>query len=142
MAGLLACILDIDGAFLLGEFENGEQIYMRVPQGWEKYYPEGTILLLLKTIYGLKQAAMAFWRKLVRAITKMKMKRNSGDPCLYYSWREKQLSMMLSWVDDCLCIGSKKDLESIKNGMSKEFGLKIINKLVQQGHQFLQRFLV
>ena len=93
MAGLLACILDIDGAFLLGEFENGEQIFMRVPQGWEEYYPEGTILLLLKTIYGLKQAAMAFWRKLIRAITKMKMKRNSGDPCLYYSWRKKRLSI-------------------------------------------------
>jgi hypothetical protein len=51
--------VDVKGAFLHGEFEKGRRIYMEVPQGFEEYYPPNTVLLLKKTLYGTKQAAMA-----------------------------------------------------------------------------------
>jgi hypothetical protein len=60
------CMLgDVKGAFLFRVFAKGERIYMEIPQGFEKYYPKNAVLLLLKTIYGLKQAALAFWRDLL-----------------------------------------------------------------------------
>ena len=62
MASWIAHLTDVYGAFLLGRFTDGERIYMTVPQGWKKYYPGDVLLKLLKTLYGLKQAAMAFWR--------------------------------------------------------------------------------
>ena len=68
MANWTANVVDVKGAFLHGEFTDGEEIFMEVPQGFEKHYPGNVVLRLLKTIYGLKQAAMAFWRMLLRCI--------------------------------------------------------------------------
>eukprot|EP00957_Ditylum_brightwellii_P015793 1189146-Ditylum_brightwellii.AAC.1 len=60
MVGWVTQLLDIEGAFLNGRFQNGEILYMGVPQGFQKYYPPDVLLLLLRTIYSLKQAAMQF----------------------------------------------------------------------------------
>ena len=57
MASWHGTLLDVIGAFLNGEFEAGEQLYMEVPKGFEKYYdPAISVLFLLKAIYGLKQS--------------------------------------------------------------------------------------
>jgi hypothetical protein len=50
MASWSAEVLDVKGAFLHGGFEDGEQIYMGVPEGFEKHYTEGHVLLLLHTL--------------------------------------------------------------------------------------------
>ena len=71
MAIWYAEVLDVKGAFLIGLFEDGEKIYMRVPEGLEKHYAANMVLLLLKTIYGLKQAALAFWKQLLMAFKSM-----------------------------------------------------------------------
>jgi hypothetical protein len=60
MADMFAHVVDAKKAFLHGEFEDGEVIYMKVLQGFEKHFPEGSVLLLKKCLYGLKQAAKAF----------------------------------------------------------------------------------
>jgi hypothetical protein len=60
-------LLDVKGAFLHGDFENGGSIYMEVTQGFEVY----VLLVLLKTLYGLKQAEMAFWREILKAFKSM-----------------------------------------------------------------------
>ena len=62
MAGWVAHVMDVKGAFLHGEYFDGKEIYMQVPEGWEQYYPTNAVLKLLRTIYGLKQAAVAFCR--------------------------------------------------------------------------------
>jgi len=38
MGRLYAELLDVQGAFLKGEFANGESIYIEVPQGFERHY--------------------------------------------------------------------------------------------------------
>jgi hypothetical protein len=86
MASMLAHVVDVKGAFLHGEFEDREIIHMKVLQGFEEHFPEGSVLLLLKCLYGLKQVAKAFWRQLLRTATAMGLKRSMADPCLYYKW--------------------------------------------------------
>ena len=44
--------MDIKGAFLHGQFEDGKVIYMKVPHGFGKFYPD-VVLKLKKCIYGL-----------------------------------------------------------------------------------------
>ena len=62
---LLAGVLDVKGAFLQGEFDDDEeQIYMTVPDGMEEYYGQDVLLKLLAPIYGLRNASMAFYKKL------------------------------------------------------------------------------
>ena len=73
------------GAFLKGDLDTSkEQMYMHVPKGFEKYYPGEVYLMLLKAIYGTKQAAIAFWKELLKCMRSMQYERNGADPCLYF----------------------------------------------------------
>jgi hypothetical protein len=105
MANWYGELLDVKGVFLHDEFEEGEKLYMQVPEEFEKYYPVGVVLLLLKTIYGLKQAAIAFWKQLLKAFASMDYVRSKADPCLYFAWTVNGLVIWISWVDDCLVCG-------------------------------------
>ena len=121
MAKFCAELVDVRGAFLLGEFGQEERLYMEIPEGFEKFYPAGVVLLLLKTIYGLKQAAYAFWRKLLEAFWAMEYARSAGDPCLYYKWVDGHLVLWMSWVDDCFVCGKDKAVKDAKAKMMEEF---------------------
>ena len=57
MARMYGELNDVKGAILNGNFTHGEKLYMEIPEGFEWFYPTGVLLLLLKTIYGLKQSA-------------------------------------------------------------------------------------
>jgi hypothetical protein len=53
-------IVDVKGTFLHGELKDGEVIYMKVPCGFEKFYPDDVVLKLKKCICRIQQAVMAF----------------------------------------------------------------------------------
>ncbi len=89
IADVLAHDMDVKEAFLHGEFEDGELIHMKVLQGFEKHFPEGSVLLLKKCLYGLKQAAKVFWRQLLCAASAMGLKQSTADPCLHYQMGEQ-----------------------------------------------------
>lgn len=93
MAGWIGNVVDVKGAFLHGEFNEGEEIYMKVPQGWEHHYSSTKVLRLRRCLYGLRQAAMAFWKQLLQCMKSMKMKRSTADPCLYFKWTAAGLVM-------------------------------------------------
>ncbi len=84
MADWQGQIVDVKGMFLHGEFEDGEVIYMKVPRGFEKLYPDDVVLKLKECIYGLKQVAMAFWHQLLLCMKSMGMTQSTADPCLYH----------------------------------------------------------
>ena len=107
MANWVAQVVDVKGAFLHGEFENNEQIYTEVPQGFEKWFdPIEYLLLMMKTGYGLKQAARMFWKELLKAMNSMSFRKSQMDPCLYFKWIDGLgLCLWLSWIDDCLNLG-------------------------------------
>ena len=48
-------IMDGKGVFLNGEFHNGEDLYLIVPEGMKHHYKNNEVLKLNKMIYGLKQ---------------------------------------------------------------------------------------
>jgi hypothetical protein len=108
LARWYAELIDVKGAFLHGEFDEGEILYMEIPQGFKQYYPAEFIWLLLRTIYGLKQAAVAFWKQLILAFASMNYRRSKADPCLYFDWTRDGLIVWIYWVDDCLVAGKKK----------------------------------
>ena len=103
-------VLDVQGAFLNGEFEDGEIIYMKVSQGFEKYYPKNVVLQLMKTIYGLIHTALAFWRKLVLAFLSIHFQRSKADPCLFFKWTNQGLVIWISFIDDMCGTGQKESL--------------------------------
>ena len=118
MAGWYTEVVNVGGAFLHGEFEKGTKLYMEVPEGFEKFYPVGCLLLLLQTIYGLKQAAFAFWVQLLKALRDMEFDRSKADPFLYFRWTEQGLTLWILWVDDCMSVGKRELVLDAKKGMT------------------------
>ena len=58
--------LDVKREFLTGIFDKVEELYTEVPQVIKKYYPVNVLLLLLRKLYGLRQAAAHFWKELLK----------------------------------------------------------------------------
>ena len=71
MAIMIAHVVNVKGVFLHGDFKDGKKIHMKIPRGSKKNFPERSVILLLKCLYGLKQAAKAFWRNLLQAAQAM-----------------------------------------------------------------------
>jgi len=94
---------------------------MKVPEGFERYYPNHMCLLLMQTIYGLKQAARAFRRELNKALLDMLYKQSPADPCLHYCWTMSGLIVWLTWIDDCLIAGNSKGVKAAKEQMKQRF---------------------
>ena len=149
-----AQIVDVKGAFLHGNLDDGEKIYMEIPEGFESKYSANCVLLLLRTLYGLKQAAMAFWKQLLAAMRRMNFERSRADPCLYYCWTTCGLVLWLSWIDDCLCMGPAEVVEEKKKELMKQFdcsdeggldeyvGCKIVKNSKEKWLKFTQPVLL
>jgi hypothetical protein len=103
---------------------------MKIPQGFEKFYPSDILLKLKKTIYGLKQSAYTFWVKLVRVLRQMGLKRSKADPCLYFRWGGGgTLNIWISWVDDLLSVGTKNDVWDGKQKLKTHFEIDEVGEL-------------
>ncbi len=72
------------------------------------------VLKLKKCIYGLKQAAMAFWQQLLLCMKSMEMVHSAPDPCLYHEWGEDDLVLTVLRIVDNLIIESMKAVEKTK----------------------------
>jgi Reverse transcriptase (RNA-dependent DNA polymerase) len=81
LAGWVGYIVDVNSAFLHGHFKEKHKMYMSIPKGFEKYYGSDVVLLLQKTLYGTKQAALQFWHELLKSMVKMFYKQGKADPC-------------------------------------------------------------
>ena len=68
---------DVVTAFLHGEFQDGKEIYMECPLGLKA--EEGMVLILTKTIYGLVQAARAFYKKLSNVLKWIRFEASLAD---------------------------------------------------------------
>ena len=65
LANCITRIYNVKGAFFKGQIEDSKEIFMEVPQGVEHHYWGLAIVRLLKSIYGLKQAKLLFWQRLL-----------------------------------------------------------------------------
>src|SRR6056300_1517619 len=110
-----AWLIDIETAFLHGEFEDGEKVFMNIPVGLNEVENEIDMKLncleLLKTMYGCTQAARQYFKFMVRILRDIGFEGGDADPCLLH-WKSKHgIVIMALYVDDCLCIGTTEALE-------------------------------
>ena len=70
----IARIIDVDFAFLHGNFKNGKTMYTEVPDGIEEYYgSQADVALLLHVpIFCTKQAANCFYEALLKEVKEHK----------------------------------------------------------------------
>ena len=71
MAEFIAKVVDVKGEFLHGGFDEGtEPVYMAFPEGFEKHYENQVVFFLLKTFYGLNNAAKAFGKNYLKRLVR------------------------------------------------------------------------
>ena len=79
------------------------------------------VLILLKKKYGLKNAAKAFWRELLRSFSSMVCSRINADPCMYFKWKTMELLVWLSRVDYCEFSGRDGEVKYSRNKVMNFF---------------------
>jgi hypothetical protein len=121
----------VQGALLCENFKDGEEMYMKVSEGFEKFYPSNVLLILLQTIHGLKQSEREFWRDLNTSLDDMKYEKILADPCLYFCWTRRGLLILLSWIDDCFVVVNKVGVLAAKEQMKARFYCDDIGELTE-----------
>jgi hypothetical protein len=117
--GLKVTHVDIGNAFLHGVL--GETIYMHYPRGYKG--KEDTILLLLKSIYGLKQASRVWGKKLAEVLLTIGFTPLKSDTCVFVN--EDKSFWITVHVDDLLIATADEQARSnLLKGLSKIFKVK------------------
>src|SRR6266403_1035761 len=85
--------LDVKTAFLYGELD--EELYMEQPEGFKIPSQENKVMHLKHAIYGLKQAALAWWRALDKSLAALGCTRLLSDSGLFVN-KTKTIVIILS----------------------------------------------
>jgi hypothetical protein len=123
--------IDVKGAYLNGEFEEGEIIYMRLPPGVHLTDDKTLVLRLLKPLYGLRQSGRHWYRKFSSILMgPLRMKRCEVDQAVFYRIEGESMMALASHVDDCSAIASSVELEKeIKTVLGNAFEISDLGEI-------------
>ncbi|KAF7762539.1 hypothetical protein Agabi119p4_9132 [Agaricus bisporus var. burnettii] len=116
------CSIDISSAFTYGELE--EEIYMRQPEGYHIGSPN-MVFRLRKSLYGLKQAARQWNKKLQSVLEGIGYSRLRSDSSIYIYSKGDIKVIVPIFIDDITLV-SKSDaaMTSAVSELSKHFKLR------------------
>lgn len=141
--------IDVNTAFLNANLE--ENIYMEIPeyiheslkmivqennncsyqakQMLKTLKEDNQVCHLNKALYGLKQASRQWYKKLNSVLTSLDMVQSKYDSCLYMSKRNKQLLLVVVYVDDILISSTDESwTHEIKIKLKNYFEIKDLGK--------------
>jgi len=121
--------LDVKTAFLNGDLE--EEIYMHAPDGFPTNKP-GHVWKLQKSIYGLKQAARMWYKKLKDSLDDLGYQRTASDHAVFVR-RTGEFNCIAFHVDDILILA--RDVAA-KTRMKKEIAGRFETQDLGKVHWF------
>ncbi|PLW38664.1 hypothetical protein PCANC_16015 [Puccinia coronata f. sp. avenae] len=119
--GLLIHQLDVKSAFLTCDLD--EEVFMLPPPGYRS--GDNIVLKLRKAIYGLKQASLAWYRRLSSFLVSIGFTISVADPCVFWRLSPSPL-WIFSHVDDLIIFGS--DPLVFCSQIEKEFQIKYLGE--------------
>ena len=139
--GYKLCSIDISSAFTYGELD--EEIYMRQPEGYHQGGPN-TVCRLQKSLYGLKQAARQWNKKLHSVFSSLGYTKLQSDSSIYLYSNGDVKVIVPVYIDDITLV-SRNDsaVDSTIKELSKHFKLRDLGPttflLAVQVHQDLKK---
>jgi hypothetical protein len=125
--GLKITQYDISNAFLNGALE--EEIYMEWPPGYPSK-DKGTVVKLLKGLYGLKQASRIWQKTLQTVFAKVDMVTCKTESGVLRSTRKGVFALASTWVDDLALLCDNEDYRlEIEETLKREFLVKCLGEL-------------
>ena len=114
--------IDISSAFLNGDLE--EEIYMEQPAGFVQFGPD-YVCKLKKSLYGLKQSARQWNKKLHSTLINLGFKRLESDRSIYVYVKDGVLLVIPVFIDDItLASNSQKKIDSTIKELESHFKLR------------------
>jgi hypothetical protein len=115
--------MDVKSAYLNGTLE--ETIYMRQPEGFVEKGKENYVCLLMKGLYGLKQAGRCWNHTIDPALHKLGLTPLDKDNCVYFHRSEGEMIIISLYVDDLfLFTSSIRLLTRFKQGLKARFEME------------------
>jgi len=128
--GWYACIVDVKGAFLIPSIPAAiGRIFLKMPEGFEKFYPPHTVMEMKKSCYGMKQASALYYKTTVKFMKELGFERSNADPCLFYNWDDSGLVLCICWIDDLLWVGKKENVLKYKKQLSTMVAIDDVGEL-------------
>jgi len=127
LKGMTVKHYDIETAYLNGDLSH--EVYMKQPEG---YHEGGTevVCRLKKNLYGLKQGANEWNKKLNDILVKNQYKRSDNDPCLYSKQNKGEWIYISIHVDDLIVATTNESmLSQFEEEMSKKLIMKNLGNL-------------
>ncbi|OJT04896.1 Retrovirus-related Pol polyprotein from transposon TNT 1-94, partial [Trametes pubescens] len=99
--------VDVKSAYLNGEFEDNEVIWMALPPGSKMTNDKSLALRLLRPLYGLKQSARHWHKKLLRVLReKLNMSQSDVDQAVFFRVKDADLIVIVVHVDDLTVVAA------------------------------------
>lgn len=114
--------VDVKTAYLNAEIQG--EVYVQQPPGFIVPGKEKHVYRLGKALYGLRQSAYQWFRKLNDVMTVIGFKRSLSDQCLFVGCIDGEPCMVAIYVDDCLIAAkSLKAVQTVKSKLKEHFDL-------------------
>jgi transposase InsO family protein len=117
--------IDVKTAFLNGELI--EEVYILPPPGLPL---KGRAWRLRRSLYGLKQAALAWYEKWTKVMLSIGMKPSDADPCLFTGAVAGSRMLIGLHVDDGLLLGNNAAIKTMIGKLKAEFEIKDVGSLL------------
>ena len=101
-------MFDFHSAFLNGELDSNEEVYMEQPEGYEKSDRKQYVCKLHKSLYGLKQAGRKWYDALCKALTKISFTQSEADPAMFHAHKGNDIAILACHVNDCTITGNSQ----------------------------------
>ena len=88
--------LDVRSAYLYGKLD--EEIYMEQPEGFAAPGQERKVLHLWRSLYGLKQAGLAWWRTLDESLKELGFERLKSEAGIFSTRRKAPMLLLESYT--------------------------------------------
>nr|GAT43935.1 polyprotein [Mycena chlorophos] len=103
-------MFDFNSAYLNGELDTDEEIFMEQPPGHELADRATHVLRLNKALYGLKQGGRKWYETLSRALGELGFTQCASDQAIFYAHDNGELTILAIHVDDCTITSSSTTL--------------------------------
>jgi len=124
--------VDIKGAYLNGELNDKEVLYMHHPLGYKAPNAGTRVLRLVKTLYGLKQSGRQWYQKLTSVFLSLGFRQCAVDQAVYFRVVivKGKLTVVVVHVDDCTIIATTiRLIKELKAGLRMHFKVTDLGEL-------------
>jgi hypothetical protein len=119
--------IDVNNVFLNGELR--EDVYMHPPPGYS--IPEGMVCHLRRSLYGLKQAAHAWFQRFASMVTAAIFSASAHDLTLFVHVSPCSQTLLLLYVDDMVITGDDPEyIAFVKTHLSDQFLMSDLGPLM------------